>query len=34
MGEPHSETTSVFPAGLLERVRKINNRQIALLKTQ
>ena len=25
MGEPHSETTSVFPAGLLERVRKINN---------
>ena len=25
MGEPHSETSSVFPAGLLERVRKINN---------
>ena len=25
MGEPHSETSSVFPAGLLEHVRKINN---------
>ena len=25
MGEPHNETSSVFPAGLLERVRKINN---------
>jgi hypothetical protein len=25
MGGPNSETTSVFPAGLLERERKINN---------
>jgi len=25
MGEPQSETKSIFPAGLLERVRKINN---------
>ena len=37
MGEPHSETSSVFPAGLLERVRKINNiykQTVKLLPTQ